>query len=119
MPGFGLVEAVAEKAPPYRAEGPRLLDRVRAEIRTRHLSGRTEETYIFWIRRYVVFHGKQHPATLGPEAMTCFLSHLAIERRVSASTQNQALSALLFLYRRVLGVELPWLDGVVRAKRPV
>ncbi len=88
-------------------------------MRTRHLSRRTEEAYVFWIRRYIWFHGKRHPATLGAEALTRFLSSLAIERRVSASTQNQALSVLLFLYRRVLGIELPWLDGLVRAKRPV
>ena len=119
MGGSGAAEAVGEEAPPYRAEGPRLLDRVRTAIRTRHLSARTEEAYVFWIRRYILFHGKQHPAVLGPEAVTRFLSHLAIERRVSASTQNQALSALLFLHRRVLGVDLPWLDGLVRAKRSV
>ena len=121
MRASGTAEAavVAEETPAYRAEGPKLLDRVRAAIRTRHLSRRTEEAYVFWVRRYILFHDKHHPATLGPEALTRFLSSLAIERRVSASTQNQALSALLFLYRRVLGVELPWLDGLVRAKRPV
>ncbi len=110
---------VAERMPVYRPGGPGLLDRVRAAIATRHLSRRTEEAYVFWIRRYIVFHGKRHPATLGGDDVTRFLSSLAQERRVSASTQNQALSALLFLYRRVLGVDLPWLDGLVRAKRPV
>jgi integron integrase len=88
-------------------------------MRTRHLSRRTEEAYVFWIRRYVLFHGRRHPATLGKDEVTQFLSSLAVERRVSASTQNQALSALLFLYGRVLEVELPWLDDIVRAKRPV
>ena len=87
-------------------------------IRTRHLSPRTEEAYVFWIRRYVLFHGKRHPAELGGAEVTRFLSHLAVAARVSASTQNQALSALLFLYRRVLHIDLPWLEGLVRAKRP-
>src|SRR5207247_9879619 len=87
----------------------------REAIRTRHLSPRTEEAYVFWIRRYVLFHGKRHPAELGGAEVTRFLSHLAGAARVSASTQNQALSALLFLYRRVLHIDLPWLEG---AKRP-
>jgi integron integrase len=108
----------AEEPPAYRSGSPKLLDRVRTALRTRHMSGRTEEAYIFWIRRYIVFHGRRHPATLGAEEVTQFLSNLAEAHRVSASTQNQALSALLFLYRHVLGVELPWLDGLVRAKRP-
>jgi integron integrase len=120
MPGLAVADAlvVAEQPPAYAPAQPRLLDRVRTAIRTRHLSRRTEQAYVFWIRRFVLFHGKRHPATLGAEEVTRFLSTLAVERRVSASTQNQALSALLFLYRRVLGVELPWLDALVRAKRP-
>ena len=77
---------VAEERPTYRPEGPKLLDRVRAAIRTRHLSPRTEEAYVFWIRRYIVFHGKRHPATLGQDEVTQFLSDLAVARRVSAST---------------------------------
>ena len=117
----GAVEStwgVAESAPPYGTRGqPRLLDRVRIALRTRHMSRRTEEAYVFWVRRFIVFHGKRHPAEMGAPEVTAFLSHLAMERRVSASTQNQALSALLFLYRHVLAVELPWLDGLVRAKR--
>ncbi len=108
---------VAEQCPAPPA-GPRLLTRVREAIRTRHLSPRTEEAYVFWIRRYVLFHGKRHPAELGGAEVTRFLSHLAVAARVSASTQNQALSALLFLYRRVLHIDLPWLEGLVRAKRP-
>jgi hypothetical protein len=76
---------------------------VRQAIRTRHFSGRTEEAYVGWIRRYILFHGKRHPAEMGPAEITAFLTHLAVERRVSASTQNQALAALLFLYRHVLG----------------
>jgi len=95
-----------------------LLDRVRAAIRVKHYSRRTEKAYVGWIRRFVLFHGKRHPATLGAAEVTAFLSHLAVRRRVSASTQNQALCALLFLYREVLEMDLPWLDELVRAKRP-
>jgi integron integrase len=100
-------------------EGPRLLDRVRAKLRAGHYSHLTERAYVTWIRRFILFHGKQHPLTLGPVHVEVFLSHLAVKRKVSASTQNQALNALLFLYRRVLEVELPWLQGVTRAKKPV
>jgi integron integrase len=109
---------IAEGPPVPRRSGARLLDRVREAIRTRHLSPRTEEAYVFWIRRYIVFHGRRHPSELGAPEVTRFLSNLATAGRVSASTQNQALSALLFLYRWVLNVNLPWLDGLVRAKRP-
>jgi integron integrase len=98
--------------------GPRLLDQVRAAIRAHHYSPRTEKAYVSWIRRFVLFHGKRHPAQMGAAEVTAFLSHLATAGKVSASTQNQALSALLFLYQRVLGVDLQWLDGLVRAKRP-
>lgn len=97
---------------------PRLLDRVRATMRTMHYSRRTERAYTGWIRRYILFHGKRHPGTLGEAEVTAFLSHLATQRGVSGSTQNQALAALLFLYRHVLDVQLPWLENVVRAKRP-
>jgi len=91
---------------------------VRDAIRTRHYSRRTEEAYLAWIRRYILFHGKRHPAEMGAAEMTQFLTSLAVRRKVAASTQNQALSALLFLYREVLGQEVPWLDGIVHAKRP-
>lgn len=97
---------------------PRLLDRVREQLRLRHYSYRTEQQYVQWVRRFVLFHGRRHPAAMGGPEVEAFLSHLATVRRVSASTQNQALAALLFLYRHVLNVELPWLDEVVRAKRP-
>ena len=97
---------------------PRLLGRVRHAIRTRHYSRRTERAYVGWVRRFVRFHGLRHPAAMGAEEVTAFLTHLATERNVSASTQNQALSALLFLYKHVLEIDLPWLDNVVRAKRP-
>lgn len=99
-------------------DGPRLMDRVRAKLRAGHYSHLTEKAYVTWIRRFIIFHGKQHPLTLGPQHVEAFLSHLAVHRKVAAPTQDQALNALLFLYRRVLEVELPWLDGVIRAKKP-
>jgi len=97
---------------------PRLLDQVRAAIRRRHFSRRTEEAYVLWTRRFVLFHGKRHPTEMGEREVTEFLSSLAIDRHVSASTQNQALAALLFLYEEVLGRKLDWLDRVIRAKAP-
>ena len=98
---------------------PRLLDRVRMAIRARHYSLRTEEAYVAWIRRYILFHKKRHPAEMGEAEINAFVTSLAVESAVSASTQTQALSALLFLYRHVLGKELRDLDTVIRAKRPV
>jgi integrase len=95
-----------------------LLDRVRDRIRLKHYSIRTEQAYVDWIRRYVVFNGRRHPSELGSTHVEAFLTHLAVKRNVAASTQNQAKSALLFLYREVLGTELPWLDDVESAKRP-
>jgi integron integrase len=97
---------------------PKLLDQARDAARLRHLSLRTEKAYLGWIRRYVRFHGTRHPRELGAEQVREFLSHLAIEGNVAASTQNQALSALLFLYRTVLDLPLPDLDGVERARKP-
>jgi len=97
---------------------PRLLDRVRAAIRTRHYSRRTEDAYVGWIKRYIFFHGKIHPAAMGAEQVNAFLTNLAVEKHVSASTQAQALSALVFLYRNVLDDPLPWIDDIVRASRP-
>jgi integron integrase len=91
---------------------------VREAVRARHYSRRTEKAYVHWIKRYIFFHDKRHPAEMGPAEVTRFLTSLAVTDKVAASTQNQALSALLFLYREVLGVALPWLDEVVRAKRP-
>ncbi|MCC6764916.1 MAG: integron integrase [Deltaproteobacteria bacterium] len=101
-----------------QARPRRLLDQVRDAIRTRHYSRRTERAYVGWIRRFILFHGKRHPATMGAAEVSHFLSFLAVEAKVSASTQNQALAALLFLYGQVLGVELPWLDDLVRAAKP-
>ncbi len=98
---------------------PRLLDRVRDKIRLKHYSLRTEQAYTDWIRRFVLFHGKRHPAAMGAPEVEAFLTHLAVARHVSASTQNQAKSALLFLYREVLDAQLPWLDNVEQAKVPM
>jgi len=93
-----------------------LLDRVRERLRVKHYSIRTEEQYVSWVRRYVLFHGKRHPREMGPREVEAFLTHLAVEGKVSAATQNQAKSALLFLYGQVLGAELGWLEGVTSAK---
>ncbi|MEW6168909.1 MAG: integron integrase [Pseudomonadota bacterium] len=100
------------------AKPPKLLDRVRAVIRTRHYSLRTEQTYVHWIKRFILFHGKRHPCDLGGAEVEAFLSDLAVRQNVAANTQNLALSAILFLYRDVLEIELPWLDGITRAKKP-
>lgn len=97
---------------------PRLLDRVRSEIRVRHYSPRTEKAYVEWIRRFILFHDKRHPREMGGEEVSAFLTHLAMQRRVAAATQNQALGALAFLYRSVLRMPLPELDRVVRARKP-
>ncbi len=98
---------------------PRLLDLAREAIRRRHYSYRTEETYLQWMKRFILFSGKRHPRELGAPEVTAFLNHLAVERHVAASTQNQALAALLFLYKEVIAEPLPWLDEVVHAKRPI
>jgi len=100
-------------------EGPKLLDQLRLTIRRRHYSYRTEKTYVNWTRRFIRFHGLRHPRDLGAENIKGYLNHLANERRVSASTQSQALAALLFLYKHVLGIDLPWLEGIDRARKPV
>jgi hypothetical protein len=114
--GPQVLRAVHEPNPPAPRQ-PRLLDRVRDALRARHGSRRTEKSYVAWIRRFILFHGKRHPSEMGAVEVTQFLSSLAVHGNVAASTQNQALSALLFLYRHVLQVELPWLDDVVRAKQ--
>ncbi|MFQ5851422.1 MAG: phage integrase N-terminal SAM-like domain-containing protein, partial [Candidatus Binatia bacterium] len=97
---------------------PRLLDQVRHAIRTRQYSYQTEKAYVGWIKRFIFFHNKRHPAEMGEKEIGQFLSSLATDRHVSASTQNQALNAILFLYHEVLGKEIGYVDGVVRAKRP-
>ena len=105
--------------PAGRSPGnPKLLDRVRDVIRRKHYSIRTEQTYIDWIRRFILFHGKRHPGEMSEPEVTAFLTSLARDGNVAASTQNQALSALLFLYKEVLKKEIGWLQGVERAKRP-
>ena len=97
---------------------PKLLDQVREQIRLRHYSIRTEAVYLEWVKRYIRFHKYRHPQEMGGPEVEAFLSDLAVRRDVSASTQNQALSAILFLYKQVLQIELPWMDGVIRARRP-
>ncbi|MBC8074157.1 MAG: integron integrase, partial [Deltaproteobacteria bacterium] len=101
------------------SQPPRLLDRLRTSLRLRHYSRRTEKAYAGWVRRFVLFHGKRHPLEMGAPEIEACLSSLAVDGRVSASTQNQALAAILFLYREVLGLDLPELQDVTRAKRPV
>jgi integron integrase len=101
-----------------RGTKPKLIDLIRREIRTRHYSRRTEEAYVYWAKKFILFHGKKHPSELGENEVTAFLSHLAIKRKVSASTQNQALNALVFLYGCVLNRKLEWLESLVRAKKP-
>jgi integron integrase len=94
----------------------RLLERTRELIRVRQYSLATEKVYLEWMRRFILFHGKRHPAEMGKQEVEAFLTHLAVNRAVSPATQNQALQALLFLYKQVLEVDLPWLEGVVRAR---
>lgn len=115
MPDHGTEQASAAEVPVR----PRLLDVAREAIRRRHYSYRTEETYLQWMKRFILFSGKRHPRELGAAEVTAFLNHLAIERRVAAATQNQALAALLFLYKEVLAEPLPWLEGIEHAKRPI
>ena len=106
----------ADSSAPRKA--PRLLDRVRDAIKRRHYTYRTEQSYVHWIRRFILYSGKRHPREMGKAEVEQFLTALAVERHVSAATQNQALNALLFLYRHVLELELGWLTDVVPAKRP-
>jgi len=101
-----------------QSKKPKLLDQVRDEIRKRHYSRRTEDAYIHWIKRYIHYHGIRHPAEMGRPELEAFLSYLAVKKNVAASTQNQALNAILFLYRAILGIELDWLQSVTRAKKP-
>jgi integron integrase len=97
---------------------PRLLDQVREALRVRHYSYRTEQQYVAWIRRFIIFNARQHPKDLGGKDVEAFLTHLAVDRRVSAATQSQALASILFLYKHVLNADLPWLGNVIRASRP-
>jgi integron integrase len=118
MSTFGDTALAVRETPITGYPKPRLFDRVRDAIRARHYSRRTEKTYVAWIKRYIFFHGKRHPAEMGAPEVTRFLAWLATDGKVAASTRNQALNALLFLYRVVFEQELPWLDEVVRARRP-
>ncbi len=102
----------------FVAPPARLLDRVRDKIRLRHYSIRTEQAYVDWIRRFILYHGKRHPATLGGPEVESFLTHLAVDCDVAAATQNLAKSSILFLYRDVLERDLPWLENVERARTP-
>lgn len=115
MTSFHEVEGAASEV---SAQPPRLLDQVRQRVRRLGLARRTEEAYVGWARRFILANDKRHPAEMGAPEIERFLTSLAVGGSVSASTQNQALSALLFLYKQVLGVELPWLDGIERAKKP-
>jgi len=108
---------MSEQSSSTRPQPPKLLDQLRAAVRLRHYSPRTGEAYAGWARRFIVFHGKRHPRALGAAEVTAFLSHLAAQG-ASASRQNQALSAILFLYQAVLGQQLPWMHDIVRAQRP-
>ena len=110
--------APTASAGPGGATAPKLLDRLRDHLRTRHYSIRTETAYVDWARRFILFHGKRHPQEMGAVEVEAFLTHLAVQRQVSASTQNQAKAAILYLYKQVLGVDLPWLEDVVQAKTP-
>ena len=96
---------------------PRLLEQLRGAIRSRHYSRRTEDAYVLWVRRFIVFHEKKHPSLMGADEVNAFLTHLAVEEDVTATTQGQALSAILFLYRNVLSDPIPWVHDVVRARR--
>jgi integron integrase len=107
----------AIRKPEQGSPRPRLLDEVRRRLRLKHYSLRTEQAYLYWIRRYIRYNGLRHPRELGGAEVERFLSDLATRARVAPSTQNQALAALLFLYREVLALELPWMEGIVRAKR--
>jgi integrase len=110
-PGPGsAIDSSSERKP------PRLLDQLRQALRVRHLSRRTEDAYVEWARRFILFHGKRHPSPLGSEAIAAFLNHLAVDREVAGSTQNQALNALVFLYRYVLRRDPKHLEGLIRAR---
>lgn len=100
------------------ASQPGLIAVAREKMRTRHLALRTEQSYVQWLRRFIAFHGRKHPREVGAAGVEQFLTHLAVDRKVSAATQNQALQALLFVYRHVLDINLPWLEGITRASQP-
>ena len=104
--------------PQQTTANPRLLDLVHGVLRRKHYSIRTEQCYVDWIRRFILFHGKRHPVQMGKPEVIAFMTHLALQHDVAASTQNQALSAILFLYRDVLELDLGWIEGFARLKLP-
>src|SRR3712207_835955 len=110
------VKTAQDYTPNPISQPPKLLDRVREAIRVRHYSIRTEQAYLQWMKRFIFFHGKRHPAEMGKPEVSRFLTHLAVNEKVTASTQNQALSALVFLYKEVLKKDLGWMDDMQRAK---
>ncbi len=116
---FSEALSVAEEKLSYFTRVPKLLDRLREALHIRHYSRRTEQTYCHWVKRFIFFHNVRHPAEMAEAEINGFLTHLAVKEKVSASTQNQALSALLFLYRHVLGREIGDLGEVIRARKPV
>jgi site-specific recombinase XerD len=103
---------------PKQGSQPRLLDQVRDAIRVRHYSIRTEQAYVGWTKRFILFHGKRHPEDIGKAEVEAFLTHLAVKDNVAVSTQKQALNAILFLYRKVLDKDIDWPEDAVRAKKP-
>lgn len=109
---------IGKSTPQTDRRAPRLFDEITRVLRVKRYALRTEQAYTAWIRRFILFHGKRHPRDMGGAEVEAFLSDLAVRGNVAAGTQNQALSAILFLYREVLALELPWLNTVVRAKRP-
>jgi site-specific recombinase XerD len=118
QPSRSPLSSVGRGDQPLIAPRPKLLDQVRQAISVRHYSYRTEQTYVAWIKRFIFFHGVRHPAEMGEPEIRQFLSDLAVNKKVSASTQNQALNALLFLYQHVSNQPIGWVGDVVRAKRP-
>jgi integron integrase len=110
---------VSENTDHTTTQQPRLLDKLRDRLRVKHYSIRTEKAYLDWAKRFILFHNKKHPIDMGAIEIEAFLSHLAVDRNVAASTQNQALAAILFLYNEVLDIKLPWLNDLTRAKKPI
>lgn len=104
--------------PKLHTSEPKLLDQLKERIRRFNYSIRTEDAYIHWVKRFILFHNKRHPSVMGEAEVESFLSHLVVDRNVTASTQNQALAAILFLYKEVLKVDLEWMDNIQRAKKP-
>jgi site-specific recombinase XerD len=114
---FGTISRVSPTTATV-ASSPKLLDRVRWQLRVKHYSIRTEQAYVDWIRRFILFHHKRHPNEMGEREITQFLTHLAVQKNVAASTQNQAFAALLFLYHQVLQRKLGFMDNIQRVSRP-